>query len=118
MDYPPFYDANSPNLVEKDIQAYTQRIGQAKQFEKQKKWQDMENVLLEALSYETHPHASGYYLLGTALERQKICTILGSTFIDNENVHYLYMQIFRHEESRSTTHECVVSCTEILLKGI
>jgi hypothetical protein len=70
LDYPPFYDANSPNLVEKDIQAYTQRIGQAKQFEKQKKWQDMENVLLEALSYETH-HASGYYLLGTALERQK-----------------------------------------------
>ena len=30
----------------------------------------MENVLLEALSYEIH-HASGYYLLGTALERQK-----------------------------------------------
>ena len=26
--------------------------------------------VLEALSYETH-HASGYYLLGTALERQK-----------------------------------------------
>ena len=40
LDYPPFYDANSPNLVEKDIQSYTQRIGQAKQFEKQKKWQE------------------------------------------------------------------------------
>ena len=27
LDYPPFYDANSPDLVEKDIQAYTQKIG-------------------------------------------------------------------------------------------
>ena len=69
LDYPPFYDANSPNLVEKDIQAYTQRIGQAKKLEKQRKWIDMEKVLTEALSYETY-HATAHYLLGTAYERQ------------------------------------------------
>ena len=58
----------------------------------------MENVLLEALSYETHHH-SGYYLLGTALERQKNMQNLGKPvtkhfyWIFRENVHYLYMQI-------------------------
>ena len=28
LNYPPFYDANSPNLIEQNIQQYTQGIGQ------------------------------------------------------------------------------------------
>ena len=70
LNYPPFYDANSPNLVEQNIQQYTQGIGQAKQFERQRKWAEMEQVLNKALQVESH-HATGHYLLGTALQNQK-----------------------------------------------
>ena len=70
LNYPPFYDANSPNLVETDIQSYTQKIGAAKKLEQQRKWKDMEQVLKEALLIESH-HATGHYMLGTAYEQQK-----------------------------------------------
>ena len=70
LNYPPFYDANSPNLIEQNIQQYTQGIGQAKQFERQRKWSEMEQVLQTALKTESH-HATGHYLLGTALQNQR-----------------------------------------------
>lgn len=70
LNYPPFYDANSPNLIEQNIQQYTQGIGQAKQFERQRKWSKMEQVLSSVLRIESH-HATGHYLLGTALQNQR-----------------------------------------------
>lgn len=65
LNYAPFFDANSPSLVETDIQHYTQLIGKAKQAEQQKQWDTMEKILHEALEIEEH-HASAWYLLGTA----------------------------------------------------
>ena len=70
LNYPPFYDANSPNLIEQNIQQYTQGIGQAKQLERERKWSEMEQVLTDALKVESH-HAMYYYLLGTALQNQQ-----------------------------------------------
>lgn len=70
LNYPPFYDANSPDLVENTIQQYTNYIGQAKQLEQQQKWVEMESVLQTALGIESH-HATGHYLLGTALQKQQ-----------------------------------------------
>jgi hypothetical protein len=70
LGYPPFYDANSPDLVERNIQVYTQKIGQAKRFEQQRNWPQMEQTLLEALEVESH-HATAHYLLGTAFQQQK-----------------------------------------------
>ena len=70
LNYPPFYDANSPNLIEQNIQQYTQGIGQAKQLERERKWSEMEQVLTDALKVESH-HATGHYLLGTALQNQQ-----------------------------------------------
>ena len=70
LNYPPFYDANSPNLIEQNIQQYTQGIGQAKQLERERKWSQMEQVLRDALKVESH-HATGHYLLGTALQNQQ-----------------------------------------------
>lgn len=70
LNYPPFYDANSPNLIEQNIQRYTQGIGQAKQLERQRKWSEMEQVLQTALDVESH-HATGHYLLGSALQNQR-----------------------------------------------
>lgn len=65
LNYPPFFDANSPSLVEKDIQRYTQMIGKAKQAEQRKQWSEMEKILADALDTEEN-HASAWYLLGTA----------------------------------------------------
>ncbi len=70
LGYPPFYDANSPDLVEGSIQAYTQKIGQAKQLEQQRQWSEMEATLRSALDIEEH-HGTGHYLLGTALQQQQ-----------------------------------------------
>ncbi len=70
LGYPPFYDANSPDLIEGSIQAYTQRIGQAKQLEQRRQWKEMETTLRSALDIEEH-HGTGHYLLGTALQQQK-----------------------------------------------
>ena len=70
LNYPPFYDANSPDLVEQNIQQYTKGIGAAKQFERQRKWAEMESVIRTALNVESH-HATGHYLLGTALQNQE-----------------------------------------------
>ena len=60
----------TPHLIEQNIQQYTQGIGQAKQFERQRKWAEMEQVLSKALQVESH-HATGHYLLGTALQNQQ-----------------------------------------------
>jgi len=38
--------------------------------EQQRKWVEMESVLQTALGIESH-HATGHYLLGTALQKQK-----------------------------------------------
>jgi tetratricopeptide (TPR) repeat protein len=70
LDYPPFYDANSPDLMEQDIQAYTQRIGQAKQLIAQRQWNEMTKVLEEAISIEPN-HATAHHLLGSAYNGQK-----------------------------------------------
>lgn len=70
LNYPPFYDANSPNLMEADIQKYTQLIGQAKQLEQQRNWSEMANTLQMALAVEPH-HSTAWYLLGTALEKEQ-----------------------------------------------
>ena len=70
LDYPPFYDANPPNLVEKDIQAiHKESVGQ-----NSLKTKEMARYG-KRLYWKHFPmkpiYASGYYLLGTALERQK-----------------------------------------------
>lgn len=70
LDYPPFYDANSPDLVEKDIQAYTQKIGKAKQLISQRQWSEMIEVLNEAIDLEPN-HATAHHLLGSAYNGQR-----------------------------------------------
>ena len=70
LDYPPFYDANSPDLMEKDIQAYTQKIGKAKQLISQRQWSEMVEVLNEAIDLEPN-HATAHHLLGSAYNGQR-----------------------------------------------
>ena len=65
LSYAPFFDSNSPSLIESDIQTYTQKIGEATRAEQQRRWTDMESILEEAISIEDN-HATAWYLLGTA----------------------------------------------------
>jgi tetratricopeptide (TPR) repeat protein len=70
LNYPPFYDANSPILTENDIQQYTNLLGQAKQAERQRDWDNMITILNQAVGVE-ESHATSWYMLGTALNHTK-----------------------------------------------
>lgn len=70
LGYPPFFDANSPNLTENNIQQYTNLIGNAKALEKQKNFTGMEQTLQNALDIENN-NATGWFLLGSSLIGQK-----------------------------------------------
>ena len=70
LGYPPFFDANSPDLIESNIQEYTSLIGSAKNLEKQKDFLGMEHTLQQALHIESH-NATGWFLLGSSLIGQQ-----------------------------------------------
>ncbi|MEC7986362.1 MAG: hypothetical protein VX278_14445 [Myxococcota bacterium] len=70
LTYPPFYSANSPELLERDIYRYSKLLGNSNQAQRKQDWSSALQYSQQAVSIEKN-HANGWFVYGESLRRNR-----------------------------------------------